>query len=253
MRRAARFEPVDGAPNLRLRTGEEHGSYWTVALGGETAIHGERIAADEGFTLRHWEPGASKLAAGLARGYDGPMPSPGERWLYLGAASGTTASHIGDLVGAAGSVHLVERSLRPFVRLVALAERYPNLLPSFADARHPESYAGDVPAVDGLYVDIAQADQIEIARANARRFLRANGWLLLALKTASMGRERDARGHRDAAVELLRPTFELEEPIGLEPFHRRHYLLAGRPKARLFEETATAPPARGERRAGRRS
>lgn len=253
MRRAARFVPVEGAPNLRLRSGEERGSYWTVALGGEAAVHGERLAADEGFTLRHWEPAASKLAAALARGYDGPMPAPGERWLYLGAASGTTASHIGDLVGAAGSVHAVERSLRPFVRLVALAERYPNLLPSFADARHPASYAGDVPAVDGLYVDIAQPDQLEIARSNAARFLREDGWLLLALKTASMGRERDARGHRDDAVELLRPSFELEEPIGLEPFHRRHYLIAGRPKPRLFEAPATAPPGRDGRRAGRRS
>ena len=110
----------------------------TEALGDPPEVYGERIAAFEDRILRRWEPGRSKLAAAILRGYEGPLPSPSEKWLYLGAASGTTASHVADLVGGEGTVYAVEKSLRPIVRLLRLAERYPNLLPILGDARRPD-------------------------------------------------------------------------------------------------------------------
>ncbi|MCI4354536.1 MAG: hypothetical protein L3K06_04145, partial [Thermoplasmata archaeon] len=137
-------------------------------------------------------------------------------------------------------------------RLLGMAERYPNVLPIFADARRPETYFGDVRAVDGIYADIAQPDQVAILLANARRLLRPDGVVLLALKTASMGRERDSRQHLESAHEELGPTIEMDRPVGLEPFHKRHFLLSGSPTRRLYREAvpADAPTRRRAPRAG---
>jgi fibrillarin-like rRNA methylase len=200
--------------------------------------------------LRSFEPARSKLAAAVARGWSGPLPRPGERWLYLGAASGTTASHVADLLGPRGRLYAVERSPRPFSRLLSLAERWPNLLPVLADAREPERYAGPVPIVDGLYADIAQPDQVAIVLANVAVFLREeSGVALVALKTSSLGRDRSAASHRDEAEAGLEGALDLERSLRLAPFYRSHFLVGG--TARRSSGLAGAGPAPGSR--GRRS
>ncbi|MCI4360705.1 MAG: fibrillarin-like rRNA/tRNA 2'-O-methyltransferase [Thermoplasmata archaeon] len=248
MNRSHGLGAVDGVPRLFVRDEDRRPVFFTesVAL-GDTPVYGERWLDTEDGTFRRWEAGRSKLAAALVRGYDGRLPRPGDRWLYLGAASGTTVSHVADLVGEKGRVYAVERSLRPFARLLALADRYPNVLPIFADARRPEGYLGDVRTVDGLYADIAQPDQVDILLANARRCLAPDGTVLLALKTSSMGREKDPRQHTDDALQQLSATIEMDRPIGLEPFHKRHFLLAGTPTRRLFRDGSPREPPTPER------
>jgi fibrillarin-like pre-rRNA processing protein len=211
--------------------------FWTETSGALPPVYGERWADVGGRTYRLFDPSRSKLAAALAHDWGGGIPRVGERWLYLGAASGTTASHVADLVGPSGRVYAVEKSLRPFARLYALSERWPNLLPILADARGPADFADLVPAVDGVYADIAQPDQLEIMSANAALFLREEGGrMLIALKTASMGRERAPAAHLARAEELLDATFDLATSVKLDPFHRAHYLMGGRARAALFEE-----------------
>ena len=48
---------------------------------------------------RVWNPFRSKLAAAILGGVEKIHMKPGARVLYLGAASGTTVSHVSDLVG----------------------------------------------------------------------------------------------------------------------------------------------------------
>ena len=48
---------------------------------------------------RAWNPFRSKLAAAILGGIDNIHIKPGSKILYLGAASGTTVSHVSDLVG----------------------------------------------------------------------------------------------------------------------------------------------------------
>jgi len=254
MRRPNRPEPVVPGEALYERKEREFVSHWTAALADPPEVYGERITSADDVVLRRWDPSRSKLGAALANGWDGPIPRCGERWLYLGAATGTTASHVADLVGPDGLVVAVEKSVRPFARLLALSERYPNIGPVLADAREPLAYLPIVPPVDGLYLDLPQADQVEIALRNARLFLRPSGVVLLALKTASMGRDRTAREHLDDAVRKLGPSVELERPLGLEPFHRRHFLLGGRPTKAMFrpEGDPEATPPSGPRVARRR-
>ena len=69
------------------------------------AVYGEkRISIDGGvegtkIEYRVWNPFRSKLAAGVLSGVDDIFIAPGKKVLYLGAASGTSVSHVADIVG----------------------------------------------------------------------------------------------------------------------------------------------------------
>jgi fibrillarin-like pre-rRNA processing protein len=229
MRAGRSFRPFEGSPRLLESERKDRKELWTEAVGELPPVYGERWTEVDGRRFRLFEPGRSKLAAAVAKGWTGDVPRPGERWLYLGAASGTTASHVADLLGPEGRLYAVERSIRPFARLLALADRWPNLLPIFADARDPASYAALVPPVDGVYADISQPDQLEIVVRNAELLLSGDGGkVLVALKTPSMGRDRTASSHREAAERSLANRLALVPSVSLEPFHRGHFLVGGR-------------------------
>lgn len=241
MRPAAPFERT-GTPRLARRRVGDRTEWWTEAAGRPPAVYGERWTARDGRAWRAVDPTRSKLGAALVKGWASVLPHEGEQWLYLGAASGTTASHVADLVGPNGSVFAVEKSPRPFARLLEVADRWTNLVPILDDAREPERYVDLVPVVDGVYADIAQPDQVGVVLRNAELFLGVRlGALLIALKTPSLGRDRDAAGHLREAERRLESGFRLDEAVRLEPFHRGHYLLGGR---------RTAAPAAGAARAG---
>ncbi|UKZ74445.1 hypothetical protein TrVFT333_002114 [Trichoderma virens FT-333] len=53
----------------------------------------------------------------------------GSRVLYHGAASGTSVSHVADLVGPTGFVYAVEFSNRSGRDLIAMAAKRPNVVP----------------------------------------------------------------------------------------------------------------------------
>jgi fibrillarin-like rRNA methylase len=229
MRAARPFEPNPGSARLLGRRRRDRVELWTETVGVPPSVYGERWGNRGTQVIRAFEPNRSKLAAAIVEGWRGPLPRLGERWLYLGAASGSTASHVADLVGPSGTVYAVERSPRPFARLLAVATRWPNLLPILADARQPLAYADLVPAVDGLYADVAQPDQVEIVLANLDAFLRGPGSAaIVALKTASMGRDRPPSAHLAAAESLLASQIELARSVRLDPFHRGHYAVGGR-------------------------
>lgn len=242
MRRPRTFRGWKGSPRLVVQRRGERSELWTEAVGRPPPVYGERWTEVQGRSYRSFDPFRSKLAAAVVKGWTGDLPREGDAWLYLGAASGTTASHVADLVGPHGRVYGLERSPRPFARLLAVAQRWPNLLPVLADAREPETYFSLVPEVDGVYVDLAQPDQVAIALANAATFLRGDGGrLLLALKTASMGREAGPREHLARAEETLAELLDEFEPVALEPFHRGHYFVGGRARGSLFAEPGESP------------
>jgi len=252
MRERSGFSASPASPRLALRGREGRVELWTQTVGAPPPVYGERWVEAAGTTLRAFEPGRSKLAAALGRGWVGPLPLPRERWLYLGAASGTTVSHVADLLGPTGRVYAVERSVRPFARLLRVAERWPNLLPILGDAREPEAYADRVPLVDGIYADVAQPDQVALVRANASLFLRdVGGAVVLALKTSSMGRGTGAGEHLRSAEGELGRDLELAPAVRLDPFYRTHYLVGGRrpgpAPAKPGRTTAVRPPRRSGR------
>ncbi len=70
---------------------------------GESVYGEKRIAVEEAekgkMEYRVWNPFRSKLAASILGGVDAIHMPPGSKVLYLGAASGTSVSHVSDVVG----------------------------------------------------------------------------------------------------------------------------------------------------------
>lgn len=60
----------------------------------------------EKIEYRMWNPFRSKLAAAILGGIDQIYMAPGSKVLYLGAASGTTVSHVADIVGPVSMIYI---------------------------------------------------------------------------------------------------------------------------------------------------
>ena len=131
---------------------------------------------------RVWNPFRSKLAAGILGGLDDIYIRPGASVLYLGAASGTSVSHVADIVGPNGRVYAVEFSHRSGRDLITMATHRTNVIPIIEDARHPLRYRMLVGMVDVVFADVAQPDQARIVGLNAHLFLKVGGGVLVSIK-----------------------------------------------------------------------
>ena len=152
---------------------------------------------------RDWNPWRSKLAAWLrASGRDWPL-EPDTRVLYLGAAEGTTVSHVCDLCPR-GRVAAVEVSPTAMAELMVVAERYQNLLPVLTDAHFPARYAPQAEGCGFLYQDIAQRDQLAIFRRNWEFYRTRQGLLMLKAPGIRAGAPEAVL---DEAEAELRETF----------------------------------------------
>ena len=180
---------------------------------GEGGVYGERTL--DGY--RVWDPYRSKLAALYTLG-GGVELVPEMRVLYLGAANGTTVSHVADYVD---TVYAVEFAPRPMQDLIEVARRRKNIVPIMADANRPEGYAPFVEAVDLVYQDVAQPNQIEIAEKNLA-FLKPGGYLILMLKTRSVDVRRDPAGVLAEARAGLERRLTVTDVRWLEPYHHDH-------------------------------
>ncbi len=107
---------------------------------------------------------------------------PGSKVLYLGAASGTSVSHVADIVGPTGTVYAVEFSHRSGRDLITMATHRTNVIPIIEDARHPLRYRMLVGMVDVIFADVAQPDQARIVGLNAHLFLKVDGGVLVSVK-----------------------------------------------------------------------
>ncbi|WP_247001009.1 fibrillarin-like rRNA/tRNA 2'-O-methyltransferase [Halosolutus gelatinilyticus] len=175
---------------------------------------------------RAWNPNRSKLGAMLALGMDTGLEG-GETVLYLGAASGTTVSHVADF---AGPTYAIEFAPRPARDLLSAAESRPRLFPLLKDARKPETYAHVVESdVDVVVQDVATRGQARVAIENAR-FLADDGRLLLAVKARSEDVTRDPADVFDDVREELADAYEPLEDRRLDDYHADHLGLVARPR-----------------------
>ena len=214
---------IEPTPARGVFTGR--GNLFTKKLAGES-VYGERIITSGGIQYREWNPWRSKLAAALKSGLREFPFERDSRVLYLGAASGTTASHVSDLCPD-GRVFCVEVSARSFRDLLTVASVRPNMFPVKADARHPEHYKSMVPEADILYQDIAQRDQERIFLHNAGEFLRSGGRGFLMLKARSVNVAERPDDVFRRIIDVLNNTagIRILEKHRLEPFHKDHLAL----------------------------
>jgi fibrillarin-like pre-rRNA processing protein len=181
---------------------------------GEGGVYNERMLRGS----RVWDPYRSKLSALYHIG-TGIELTDDMRVLYLGAANGTTVSHVADY---SECVYAVEFAPRPMQDLLEVARRRKNVVPIMADASQPEHYAPLVEWVDLLYQDVAQPNQAAIAIINCV-FLKPGGHLILMLKTRSV----DVRKEPDVVFQetvdaLTSAGFIVGESLWLAPYHQDH-------------------------------
>lgn len=193
-------------------------------------VYGERLVRDKGIEYRVWDPFRSKLAAAILKGLEIVPIMPRHKILYLGAASGTTASHVSDIVGEEGYVYCVEfasRSIRELVNNVC--ENRFNMAPILADARFPEHYATLVEKVDDIYCDIAQPEQAKILADNADLFLKPDGWAVLAIKASSIDVTKEPSEVYESEIKVLKSrNFEIHEIVHLEPYDKAHVMITAK-------------------------
>jgi fibrillarin-like pre-rRNA processing protein len=191
-------------------------------------FYGERLIRFKGVEYRVWDAFRSKLAAAVLKGVQTVPITRGSTVLYLGAASGTTPSHVSDIVGEEGHVYCVEfasRSIRDLVNNVA-AYRL-NMSPFLEDARFPERYAMFISGkVDCVYCDIAQPEQAKILADNADVLLKLEGWVMLAVKAQSIDVTKDPlEVYRQEAKVLRKRGFDVKEIVRLEPYDKAHAMV----------------------------
>jgi fibrillarin-like pre-rRNA processing protein len=192
-------------------------------------VYGEQLVSIDGVEYRVWDPFRSKLAAAILKGLSHLQINADSKILYLGASTGTTVSHISDIV-CNGVIYAVEHAPRVARELIErVAKHRGNVIPIVEDARRYESYFGIAGKVDLVYCDIAQQDQTEIALANCKAYLKHGGYLMLIVKSRSIDVTKEPESIVKAEVNKLKSNgFSVEQIIYLEPFDKDHALVLAR-------------------------
>lgn len=199
----------------------------TPNLDKGNTVYGERLIQDNQKEFRSWDIYRSKLAAAIQKGLQNFPFHVGSRVLYLGASTGTTVSHISDIIGNEGILFAVEPAIRVARELLEnVATRRYNIIPIVEDGRRPKSYYSIFGTVQTVYCDIAQPDQTDIAIENCKVYLEKSGVLLLVVKTRSIDVVKEPKVViKEEAKKLESNGFNIEQIIGLEPFDKDHGMI----------------------------
>jgi len=195
-----------------------------ISVDGPPAADGTSTKVE----YRVWNPFRSKLAAAILGGVDNIHIKPGSKVLYIGAAAGTTVSHVSDIVGPSGVVYAVEFAHRPGRDLINMAKSRTNVIPIIEDARHPLKYRMLMGMVDTIFADVAQPDQARIVALNASYFLKNGGHFVISIKASCIDSTAPAevvfaREVKKLQAEQLKP----QEQLTLEPYERDHAVVVG--------------------------
>lgn len=200
---------------------EDKGFLWTQNRTPGRTVYGERLRVARGTEYRNWNPHRSKLAALATKDPDTPWIGPDDRVLYLGAASGTTVSHVSDLTR--GAVYAVEFSSRSARDLLWNMEARENVVPIVEDAGQPRRYSAYIhEPVDVLVQDVAQRHQVDIFLRNLPLVRKGGrGFLFVKARSiqvaGSLGQIYDEVRRR-----LVEAGVQVEREVDLEPFEKDH-------------------------------
>lgn len=199
----------------------------TLNLSPGKSVYGERLVVHENKEYRFWNPYKSKLAAAILKGLPTLPIQPDHKVLYLGAASGTTVSHISDIIGAEGCIYCIEFSFRSLRDLIFNVSTFrENVFPILADARFPECYRTLIETVDGIYCDIAQPEQARVLADNADIFLREGAWALFVVKARSIDSTKEPLKIFRREVDILKErAFNVKKVVELKPFDKAHIMV----------------------------
>lgn len=187
-----------------------------------TSVYGEQLIKSDDKEYRIWNPTRSKLAASLLNGMEKLNIPENSKVLYLGASTGTTVSHISDIIKD-GLIYAVEFSPVTAKKLVRLANQRTNIAPILGDATKPKEYLNIVEKVDLVYCDVAQPTQTELFVKNMNIFAKEDGKGLLMLKARSIDVvQKPKKIFKEEEKKLKEKGFTVLEKIKLEPYEKDH-------------------------------
>ncbi|MFX1310577.1 MAG: fibrillarin-like rRNA/tRNA 2'-O-methyltransferase, partial [Promethearchaeota archaeon] len=141
--------------NIFITGPQDRLKLYTKNLDVGKRVYGEKLINYKGIEYREWDPFRSKLAALILENPISNFLSESLKCLYLGASSGTTISHLSDIISS-GIIYGVEFSERSIRQLIQNTSNRKNIVPILGDARFPNNYAKYIfTNVDMIYQDVA--------------------------------------------------------------------------------------------------
>tara|TARA_Y100000031_G_C8204591_1_gene377993 strand:+ start:860 stop:1528 length:669 start_codon:yes stop_codon:yes gene_type:complete len=203
---------------------EERGGrrLYTVNLTPGKRVYDEQLVKQNNIEYREWDAYGSKLASTILNGCRNIFLRKNDVVLYLGSASGTTVSHVSDIVGKEGFVFAVDVAPRVMRDLIFNLEGRKNVAPILADANHTKDLIERVSMVDVIYQDIAQKDQVNIFLKNINAFLKKDGYAIIAIKTRSIDVTKYPKQIFKEVKERLEKELIIVDYRTLEPYQRDH-------------------------------
>jgi fibrillarin-like pre-rRNA processing protein len=199
---------------------------YTRNLDKGNSIYGEKLILSKGIEYREWDPFRSKLAALLLENPMSDFLSEDLSCLYLGASSGTTISHLSDIIdsGIIYGIEFAERSIR---QLIQNTSRRKNIIPILEDVRYPQNYAKSIfSSIDLIYQDISQPNQAEIALKNCNYYLKREGILIFAIKSQSIDSIRKSEDVYAQEKKILEEAgYSILESVNIHRFAANHVIL----------------------------
>ena len=195
----------------------------TINLTPGRRVYGEELVKVKDVEYRVWDFWRSKPATAIRKGLKQFPIKKNLKILYLGIASGTTASHFSDIVGKEGIIYGIDIAERPLRELILHAERRGNIIPILADSRKPEDYEKNIiEKVDLVYCDVASPDQVQILIRNSEKFLKPNGWAMIAIKSQSIDVTKEPKEIYKKCLKEFEKYFEIVDKVELDPYERAH-------------------------------
>jgi rRNA 2'-O-methyltransferase fibrillarin len=225
-------EPHQRLGGVFIARGKEDALVTRNLVPGDSVYGEKRISVEDDnggkIEYRVWNPFRSKLGAAILGGVEQTYMGPGLKVLYLGAASGTTVSHVSDIVGPEGRVYAVEFSHRSGRDLLGVAQKRSNIVPIIEDARHPQKYRMVMSMVDCIFADVAQPDQARIVALNAHHYLKVGGHVVISIKANCIDSTAPAEAVFASEVKKLQEErIKPLEQVTLEPYERDHAVVVG--------------------------
>jgi fibrillarin-like pre-rRNA processing protein len=204
--------------------------FFTKSLVPGEKVFARNVIKSGGSEFREWDPRKSKASAAITNGIKSFPLKGGSKILYLGIASGSTSTFFSDIIGRDGIIYGIEISERSMRDLNPIAEKRGNIVPVLADARKPDDYAW-IEKVDVVYQDVATDDQSEIMIRNSRKFLKKDGYAMIAIKARSIDVTRPPREIYRQELRKLRKAFNIVDKVELDPHEKDHLFVLMKPKA----------------------
>jgi fibrillarin-like pre-rRNA processing protein len=203
----------------------------TINLVPSAKVYGEELVKIKNVEYRVWDFWRSKPAAAIKKGLKELPVKKGMKILYLGIASGTTASHFSDIIGKEGIIYGIEISERVLRELIPHAEKRGNIIPILADARKIEDYEKMIiEKVDIIYSDTADPQQVEILIRNCQKFLKPKGFAIIAIKSQSIDVTKPPKQVYQECLEKLEKHFEILDKVELDPYEKFHLFVVMKSK-----------------------